>query len=350
MKLINFCKNLIRPNMIKPIFYKNENKIKNINVVFNKKLNFGKKNKNKIFYVIKKNYAPNGFFSLITFVMEHLLYAKKKSYIPIVDMENFLNPYNEKEKINNSFNCWEYYFKQISPFKLNEIYKSENVIFSSNDRFTSLNLSQSKEFTKIFKKNIVIEKKIIEEAKKIKNYFFNKKDRVLGIRLSGLLQRIVTNHPLPVSNEEALNISIKIFEKEKCNKLFIITEDIDQLNLFKKYFKEKLVYLNVPRSKCNFYGSHNIEYENYYRDKHRFKLGKECIINSILFSDFDVLLFRSSNIISFSSLFRNKKQKRFEIVTENNSKKIIYARWKWYLKTHMPFIFGKLKYKVIKRD
>lgn len=345
-----FIKNLIRPTMIWPTHFKDDTKIRNKNVEFGKKIFFGTKNKKKIFYVIKKNYAPNGFFSLVTFVLEHLNYALNKSYIPIVDMENFINPYNENTITKKTYNSWEYYFKNLSNYNLKDVYQSKNVIFSSNNRFTSNNLTQSKIFLRLFKKYIKIDKNIISEVKKIKKNLIKNKDKVLGVRLSGLLQRVVTNHEFPVNNNDALNITKKIFFSENCNKVFLITEDLDQLKIFKKYFKNKLIYLDVPRSKCKFYGSHNLEYENYVRAKHRYLLGKECLIHSMLLSEFDVLLYRTSNIVSFSSLLNKKRQKKFEVVTEKNSKNVLFARWKWYLKNYFPIFFGKLNYKIIRRD
>ena len=60
---------------------------------------FGKLNKNKIFYVIKRSPGA-GMFSNLTFVMNHLLIAQRHNFIPVVDMENYPTIYNEKKKKN----------------------------------------------------------------------------------------------------------------------------------------------------------------------------------------------------------------------------------------------------------
>ena len=57
----------------------------------------GKKNKNKIFYVINRS-PGGGMFSNLNFIINHLLIAEKFSFIPIIDMENFPTIYNEKKK------------------------------------------------------------------------------------------------------------------------------------------------------------------------------------------------------------------------------------------------------------
>ena len=90
--------------------------------------NYGELNPDKIFYVIRRT-SHAGIFSYMSFVLNHLRIAKEKGFIPVVDMENFTNPYNEKEKLLNTNNSWEYYFKQTSNYKLNEVYKSKKCNF-----------------------------------------------------------------------------------------------------------------------------------------------------------------------------------------------------------------------------
>ena len=89
---------------------------------------FGKKNTNKIFYVIRRSPGA-GLFSNVIYVLNHLLIAEKNNFIPIIDMENFTTIYNEQEKIDNTYNAWEYYFEKINKYSLKEVYNSQNVIY-----------------------------------------------------------------------------------------------------------------------------------------------------------------------------------------------------------------------------
>ena len=92
---------------------------------------FGIKNKNKKFYVIRRSPGA-GFFSNLTYVLGHLQIAKKYKFTPVIDMENYPTIYNEKNIKNKTYNSWEYYFKKVSKYKLDEVYKSKNVIITSN--------------------------------------------------------------------------------------------------------------------------------------------------------------------------------------------------------------------------
>ena len=63
--------------------------------------NFGLKSK-EIFYIIRRD-PGTGFFSNLTFVLNHLLIAKKFNFIPIIDMEKYKSIYNESRMIKKNF-------------------------------------------------------------------------------------------------------------------------------------------------------------------------------------------------------------------------------------------------------
>ena len=126
----------------------------------NYKINsFGRKNPNKIFYVIKR-IKGGGLFSNMLYVLNHLILADKLKAIPVIDMENFTNLYNEKNKIDNSYNSWEYYFEPVSKYKLKEVYKSKFVIFCSEELFKGQSLSYTEntaQLRRVFLKYIKID-------------------------------------------------------------------------------------------------------------------------------------------------------------------------------------------------
>ena len=64
--------------------------------------------------------------------MNHMRLAYSMNFFPIVDMQNYPSVYNEKKKIFDTYNSWEYYFDQISNYSLEEVYKSKNIILTDN--------------------------------------------------------------------------------------------------------------------------------------------------------------------------------------------------------------------------
>lgn len=341
--MYNFFKGLLRAELATPLV-SNQNKYIKPHIV-NK---LGKKNKKKIFYIIKKNFQPNGLFSNLSFVLYHLDYALKKKYLPIVDMQNFPTIYNEKQAISGTKNSWDYFFYPLSNYNLDDVYKSAKVIFSS-DSIPVFFVNHQPRFKILLKKKIKIQSKILSLFKKKKKLYFGR-NRIMGVHVRGTLQRIVKGHSLPPNPQDFLNEAIKIFTKSKCDKIFLVTEDLIYLNSFRNYFKDKLIYLNTPRSDPKIFGSHNYHFTKYNRKYHRYKLGVEVLIDALLLSTTKTFLFTDSNVWRFASMLASKKQKKYHFITKFNSNNKFFARWKWYFHNYLYLLFGKVDYKIKKID
>ena len=169
--MFNSIKKFIKKNFTlqspNTLFSKKDNG--SINLNNSKILSFGELNKDKVFYIIKRT-PGTGLFSNVLYVLNHLKIAKKNKYIPFVDMENFITIYNERKKINGTKNAWEYYFKNLSNYKLKEIYQSKKVIFTDNKYHSNFvyDLEKNKELMKLFKQKILINKNILNEYRSIK--------------------------------------------------------------------------------------------------------------------------------------------------------------------------------------
>ena len=160
----NFIRKIIYQRFYKPILEKKkELPRKKVHIQ-----NFGKLNADKIFYVIQR--SPGfGLFSNLSFVLNHIKIAKSLGAIPIVDMYNFPTIYNEKEKILNTYNSWEYFFEQLSNYSLEEVYQSKNVIITEYEFYSEkedffFNITDSKDLIKILREEI--------NLKKLKKNFF----------------------------------------------------------------------------------------------------------------------------------------------------------------------------------
>ena len=71
-------------------------------------------------------------------------------------MKNFKTIYNEKDSFLNG-NAWNYYFKNINNYNLNEVYQSQNVILSGdiikkNNYYNFQEIVNDKNLKKKFKK------------------------------------------------------------------------------------------------------------------------------------------------------------------------------------------------------
>ena len=169
--MFNFIKKYLSDTIALPLIKKKDINGEKINLH-----SFGNLNKKKFFYVIRRSPGA-GLFSNVIFVLNHLRIADNHNFIPFIDMENFTTIYNENNKINKKKNSWEYYFKQVSKYSINEIYKSKKVIITNNtfDKNFSNNIN-NKNFKKLASKYFSINKSFINYADNFIKKNFKKKN------------------------------------------------------------------------------------------------------------------------------------------------------------------------------
>ena len=322
-------------DILRELNYLKEKKI--FNYKKEKIYNLGNKNKNKTFYVINRSPGA-GFFSNLTFILNYIEYAKKKKFIPIIDMQNFPSIYNEQEKIFDSLNSWDYFFEKINKYKLSEVYKSKKVIFSSNylKKNMYVDISDNQNFNKI-KKIIKIKKIYYNEVKKFLKKKLKKKEKIIGVHLRGTTYKIAKNHPFPVPKKMMLNILNQIVKREKADKIFLCTEEKNYYDYFKQKLKNKVITFNSFRS------DRTDAFNHYPRKKHRFNLGREILIESLILSRCDILVYVNSNVIDGLLFFTKKKVKKYDIFLGNNSNNKFIAKHLWYLKNLIPAFLGGFK-------
>lgn len=108
-----------------------------------KRVSFGDKNPDKTFFVIRPYYytETNELITTISNLLyhyyrnlQHLSYAVKNDWIPVVDWQNYGPlPHQEDYPVNGTTNGWEYFWNQPSEYTLEEVYQSKNVILSDQN-------------------------------------------------------------------------------------------------------------------------------------------------------------------------------------------------------------------------
>lgn len=294
------------------------------------KYSFGKKNKNKTFYVIKRSPGA-GFFSNFIFVLKNLEFSIKKKLTPIVDMENFITKYNEKKNINNIKNVWELYFSNFSKYNLLDIYKSKNVVVCSNNFDVSLNDFNKLSLYQIFKSKFKINNEILFNVKKfIKKYFKNQ--NIVGIHIRGTDQKITPNHHLPPTIFDIISIIENKIKQNPNVKFFIVTDEKKYLDTLKKKYSSRILFFKSFRA--NSITDFNLSKRKY----HRNKLGLESLSEAIILSYCHEIVYCKSNIPLFAIFLNNKIKIKTELYNGINSKNLFLARYKWYL-TVLPLSF-----------
>ena len=298
---------------------------------------FGNKNPKKIFYVIQRK-KGGGFFSNVLFVLNHLAISERLKLIPIVDMYNFEGFYNELNKVNKTLNSWEYYFNQTSKNNLENVYKSKNVIFSSSLTFKNYKFRAFKKYKDLYdayKKYVKINPEIIREANKNFRRLKINKYNTVGLHWRGTDHKFLPNHPQPPSRRQIFHKIDKILENKDKKKIFLVTEDPEYLEIIKKKYGKRVLYLNSFRS------SKSSDFSNNNRKNHRFKVGKESLIEVLILSKLNYLVCSESNISDFAKFISiNKNFYVDRIVNTRNSSNVIISFLRWKIKSFLPSFLG----------
>ncbi len=331
--IFRMLKKLIYPYEAKPLLtFKNK-------ILYNTPLSLKYiGNKKKIYYIIQRTPGA-GLFSNFIFVLNHIKIADSCGYYPIVDMENFPTIYNERNSIQKSKNAWNYYFKNKKDYNLNKIYKNYCYILTSN-RFSktfSHNINNN-EFRNLFKKYYEINNKYLKFTKMFqkKNFLKNK---VLAIHLRGTSYKTSANHPFPTTIKQTINLINNLIKNNGYTKLFICTEDLFYFEAIKKKFGEKVIFLE------NTYKSYHDDAFKYYpRNNHRYKLGRDILLEAMLISKCAGFVYTNTNVSEFVKfLDKDKKLKYFLINNGFNSSNAYIAKWLWFYKNLLPTFLGGFK-------
>lgn len=215
-----------------------------------RKVSYGELNPDKTIYIIRTINPGVGLGSILTSVLEKLLYCDKKKYYPVIDLQNYDNVYLEAGNIGKE-NAWEYYFKQPSGISISEAYKSKNVILSDTapiiERFHIdsefyKNHKQFANIRQIFDKYIILN----DDTQAYVNLYIEKmfvgKNNILGILVRGTdyVNRKPLGHPRQPSVDTVIADAKEAMKKYNCDAVYLSTEDENILNTFKLEFPEMI--------------------------------------------------------------------------------------------------------------
>lgn len=295
-----------------------------------KKFNFGNKNPNCAFLIIKRTPGA-GFFSNLAYVIQCLKFADKNNLIPIVDMENFPTNYNQNKNLMNKKNIWELYFEQTCKYKLKDVYKSKNVYISSKNLNFRLEIFKNKKNKSLFDKYIKINNQILKKISEFKRINF-KKQKILGIHFRGTDQKIAPNHAYPPTIYEIEKIIEKKLFKENYDKIFLLTEQQSYYRYLKKKYCDYII-------SYDFYRSNDInDFTFNKRKNHKNLLGMENLIEAVTLSKCNEIVYCETNISLFSIFYSNFKIKKLHINKGIKSSNKVLAFLGWYKIIFMQFL------------
>ena len=300
---------------------------------------FGRNNPDKTFLIIQQKGKGRGLFSLMSSVLCWLDLADKYNFIPVIDFENFETEYNESADVNGIRNAFEYYFKPVSSFLLDEVYSSERVILTSSGYPSEYSYSITNEFAlkSIYNKYIGIHDDIVADAALEK--IANTGDKVLGVHFRGQEFRKARGHWLPPSNLQIVKSIESILDRWGGGQIFVCTEDLTYLEFLEKKFPGIVISHNHFRTRGD------NAYKQSPRKQHKYLLGREVLVDMLTLSQCTAFIGCTSNVAEMAR-FVNGDKFEMEIKINNGPN---FMRWPfsnilWDIKNVLPASFGGFKF------
>lgn len=283
------------------------------------------KKSDKTYYVIRR-WMQAGFFSNFFYVLGHIMYAQKHNWIPVVDMKNYLTLYSEQDKILGTDNAWEYYFENLCDLTLEEIYANHNYILSDGEykydyapsyelgRENDFIVSKLTDYNAIVKKYIHIKPNILEDV----SDFFSQIEckNLLGVHYRGTDMNNCKGHPKAIPENRYIE-KIALLYGKTIDGIFICSDEIGIVEYLKENYG-KVYSTNAYRAEGdNKYGLHNERDAGQIRKNHKYMLGKEVLIDTLILSKCNYLLCAPSNVAYAAIVFNNNQYE--DIFMMNNS-------------------------------
>ena len=327
----NYILKLLTENR-KHIYIKNYSKVNKIIKKLNKYYihSFGNKNSNKVFYVIKRE-GVGGIFSNILFILDHLILCEKLNAIPVIDWQNFPTVHSEKKE-----NSWTYYFEPVSKYSLKEVYSSKFVILSEDSaKYLTREYTEiTKNHLRMYKKYIRIKKYLFVESKKFLKKFKINRFNTIGLHWRGNEMKTAPNHYFPPTKKQITKL-LDYYAKNK--KIFVMADEESDLDYLKKRYGNKIIFY---RSYKSFDPKDVYHYRSFFRKKHRYKLGKEVIVQALIFSNLKVFIGGASMLSDAVYSLFNNRIRYIKINNGLNSKSLIHSLYAWKLKSILPHWLG----------
>lgn len=296
---------------------------------------FGDANPDKTFYVIWRDSLGSGFFSNFTQVLSHIRRAEDLGMIPVVDYENFRTLYNVDSEVNGSRNAWEYFFDQVSPYTLDEVYRSRRVFFCSGDHPRGYSFGSNAEYRTFLDKHIRFKPQVRARIAGYSSEFSG--GDVLGIHFRGKEINTAAGHSFGPTPEQIVRHADRLLDSCNLNRIFLVTEEQRFVDILKRRYGQRLFFTDAFRAeKVNSYNLNP-------RPLHRYLLGLEVLADAELLALSRVILCSNTGVAQHAVRSARDLRKVVCIFNGINSRNHLLAHYLYGIRRRLPRKLGGLR-------
>lgn len=275
------------------------------------KKRFGEKNPDLTFYVIRSTGMEEGLLSLFFTVMRDVAFAKENNMIPVVDFQNYKTQYNSELEEFAGKNAWEYYFKPVSAYSLEEVYESKNVYLSGWNRpGTKSHIFQSDYSEELNKKR----NEFIKECTGVQPYLEEKtmnycrehriSDKTLGVYVRGTdyIKLEPKGHPRQPKLEEVLEKVDAYVKEYDIKQIFLVTEDYNIYQTFREQYPGMIL-----TSESTYIKDYKDNYISHIMTDEPYTKGLNYLMKMLIFNECPYIVTTVTNGSLFSLALREKE-------------------------------------------
>lgn len=202
---------------------------------------YGDRNPDKVFYVIKSPIASSGLVKFISFLLYFVAVAydkEDKNVIPVLDtaIAGDENQFN-----NGTYNdVWGMFFEPVSEYSLEEVYNSKYVVVGQEGKMGAnpylMYVEYHSNIGSLMKKYLKLNQGINSYCKKARDKLkIKKSDKVLGVVGRGTdfhNPGVATLHTLPLDPKGIVDKAREVYEDGGYDYIFLATEDQEVFDTF----------------------------------------------------------------------------------------------------------------------
>lgn len=218
---------------------------------------FGTDHPDKIFYIVRHEALNCGLTVLLDEFAIQIKRACDNGWIPVVDMKNYKSIYKDSQSADT--NVWENYFEQISPYTLETVYQSKNVILAPGRRDLLAKLcpeecSVSKEdycnyWKAYYNRFFIFNQKTKEHLRIVQENIFRGCKRVIGVHFRGTdyTGTKPKGHAIQPTSREVIDKVEEYISGFDYDHVYIASEDRTIVGKFKEHFRERCLTTDYAR-------------------------------------------------------------------------------------------------------
>lgn len=261
-----------------------------------------------------------GFFANFFWVLDGISLAARNGWCPVIDMQQQKTRFNERRPVHATTNAWEYYFEQPGDISLAEA-DAQNALrhdgsLLSEFFWTPTDLAED---PRVHGDLAVRGRQLIGRYVRVRPDITASVDALLpeigkgptlGVHVRGTDMRRpeAPGHPIPPPARAYLDATIQIATEQSVERVYLACDETETVDLFAAAFGSALVVADAYRvSTMTTTGRGYDWWFGARRPQHRYRLGREVLVDALSLSRCTTLLCGASNVALAATMFARQR-------------------------------------------